>query len=175
MAKAVDADLVASIRTEAAYKDTAEALDVDVIYDAFEPFGDKVDNDSFQGILIHSSLRKPIMKMDEFTSIEKTNVALGNGIVIDGCIGLWNGTIPVIMSNNGTKNDGKALLAIVKKGALGVVWQKEATAEEEREAKLFATDIVANELYATKLVHADGVSVVEISLPVKASNDEGTH
>lgn len=163
MAKAVDADLVNAIVTEAVYKDQQAELTAPVIYDAFEVFGDAIDNDSFQGILIHSSLRKSLMMMDDFTSVERTNVAIGNGIVIDGCIGLWNGTIPIFVSNNGTKaEDGKALFAIIKKGALGVVWQKQATIEEEREAKLFATDIVANELYATKLVHADGVSVVQI-------------
>ena len=162
MAKAVDADLVASVVAYAAYKDTATTLTADVIYDAFEAFGDNIDNDTFQGILIHSSLRKAMMKMDDFTSIEKTNAAIGNGIVVDGVIGLWNGTIPVIVCNNGTKADNKALFAIVKKGALAIAWQKQATIEEEREAKLLATDIVANELYATKLIHADGASIVQI-------------
>ena len=100
--------------------------------------------------------------MDAFTSIMKTNASKGNGIVQGGCIGYWNGDIPVYVSKNGTKRDGKCLCAIVKKGALGIIWQKGVSIEEERESKLFATDIVANVMYATKLLHADGVSVLEI-------------
>lgn len=163
MAKAVDADLVNAIRTEAVYKDdtltTLTEADIDA---AFDVFGDDVDNDTFVGILINSKLRKAFMGMDSFTDGTKTNAAYGNGVVIDGCIGYWNGTIPVYISNNGTYNGDKSMLAIIKRDALGVVWQTVPTVEEEREAKLFATDLVANEMYATKLIRTDGVSVLEI-------------
>lgn len=164
LAKAVDADLVNAIRTEAVYKDaTLEDLTQTDIETAFDVFGDDIDNDTFAGILINSRLRKKFMAMDAFTDGTKTNAVYGNGVVMHGCIGLWNGTIPVYVSNNGTYNDGKALLAIAKKDALGIVWQRVPSVEEEREAKLRATDIVADELYATKLVHTDGVSVLEIT------------
>ena len=53
-------------------------------------------------------------------------------------------------------------IAIVKKNALGYVYQKSATVEEEREGKLLATDLIASELYATKLVNANGVSVLNV-------------
>lgn len=163
MAKAVDADLVNSIRTEAVYKDstltTLTQADVDA---AFDVFGDDVDNDTFAGILINSRLRSSFMAMDAFTDATKTYAANGNGIVKDGVIGYWNGNIPVYVSNNGTYADNKSLLAIIKKDALGVVWQKVPTVEEEREAKLLATDLVASEMYATKLVHTDGVSILEV-------------
>lgn len=164
MAKAVDADLVNSIRTEAVYKDdTLTSLTQADVDDAFNVFGDDVDNDTFAGILINSRLRSVFMGMDAFTSALKTYAVGGNGIVVNGVIGYWNGTIPVYVSDNGTHNNGKSLLAIVKKDALGVVWQKVPTVEEEREAKLLATDLVASEMYATKLVHTDGVSVLEIA------------
>lgn len=162
LAKRVDSDLVDVIYDEATYKDTSEDLDENILDAAFDVFGDDVDNDTFAGILIHSELRKKFMAMDAFTSIMRTNAAAGNGIVQNGKIGYWNGDIPVYVSNNGTKRSGKCLCAIVKKGALGIVWQKEVSVEEERESKLFATDIVANEMYAVKLLNADGVSVLEI-------------
>lgn len=162
MAKAVDTDLVNNIRDEAAYKDTATELTATVVDEAFNVFGDDVDNDTFAGILINSKLRSAFMKMDEFTSIMKTNAATGNGIVVDGIIGHWNGTIPVYVSDNGTYKDNKSLMAVIKKDALGVIWQRVPSIEEEREAKLFATDLVANEMYASKLLHTDGVSVVEV-------------
>ncbi len=164
MAKAVDADLVNAIRTEAVYKDstltTLTQADVDA---AFDVFGDDIDNDTFAGILINSRLRSAFMSMSAFTDATKTYAANGNGIVKDGIVGYWNGNIPVYVSNNGTYSDDKSLLAVVKKDALGVVWQTVPTVEEEREAKLLATDLVASEMYATKLVHTDGVSILEIA------------
>lgn len=165
MAKAVDADLVNSIKTEAVYTDdTLTSLTQADVDAAFNVFGDDVDNDTFAGILINSRLRSAFMNMDAFTSATKTYAVGGNGIVKDGVIGYWNGTIPVYVSDNGTFNSNKALLAVVKKDALGVVWQKVPTVEEEREAKLLATDLVASEMYATKLVHTDGVSVLEVTI-----------
>ncbi len=145
------------IATEADFTEAA-------IEGAFDVFGDSVDNDSFSGILVNSKLRKAIVEMPGFTQLDKTYAAVGNGIIRDGIIGLWRGSIPVILSDNGTFDQGKAMLAIVKKDALGVVYQKQATTEEEREAKLLATDLVASELYATKLVRTDGVSVLEVKI-----------
>lgn len=164
LAKAVDADLVAQILTATYVDDSLTTLTATDIDGAFDVFGDDVDNDTFAGILINSKLRKSFMGMDAFTSIMKTNAALGNGVVVDGVIGYWNGTIPVYVSDNGTYDttNSKSLLAVVKKDALGVVWQQEPTIEEEREAKLLADDIVASEMYATKLIDAAGVSVLKI-------------
>lgn len=39
--------------------------------------------------------------------------------------------------------------------------QKETTVEEEREAKLLATDLIASNLYAVKLLDAKGVSILK--------------
>lgn len=169
MAKAVDKDLVEEMKENAVYQENVTELTANAIENAFNVFGDDVDSDSFAGIVINSALRPIINGMDEFTSAEKTNTAIGNGIVRDGVIGLWN-NIPVILSNNGTsgkitvsnaEKDAK-MLFIVKKDALGYVYQKQATVEEEREAKLLATDLVASELYAVKLVKSNGVSVLNV-------------
>ena len=166
LAKSVDADIVGQILTATYVDDTVSNLTAAVVDEAFDVFGDDVDNDTFAGILINSKLRKAFMAMDAFTSVMKTNATYGNGIVQDGIIGYWNGTIPVYVSDNGTYDDTnhKALLAIVKNDALGVVWQQEPTIEEEREAKLLADDIVASEMYATKLIDAAGVSVLKVSV-----------
>lgn len=167
MAKAVDTDLINSIRTEAVYKNDVASrgeLTANAIDGAFDVFGDDVDNDTFAGIIINSRLRSDFMKMNAFTDATKTYAANGNGIVRDGIIGYWNGTIPVYVTDNGTYEGDKALIAIVKKNALGVIWQKVPTVEEEREAKLLATDLIASEMYATKLVHTDGVSILEVSM-----------
>lgn len=169
MAKAVDKDLVEEMKENAVYQENVTELTANAIENAFNVFGDDVDSDSFAGIVINSALRPIINGMDEFTSAEKTNTAVGNGIVRDGVVGLFN-NIPVILSNDGTsgkitvsgnEKDAK-MLFIVKKDALGYVYQKEAQVEEEREAKLLATDLVASELYAVKLVKSNGVSVLNV-------------
>lgn len=166
LAKSVDADIVKQILTATYVNDTVTNLTATVVDEAFDVFGDDVDNDTFAGILINSKLRKAFMGMDAFTSIMKTNAAFGNGVVRDGIIGYWNGTIPVYVSDNGTYDDvnKQAILAIVKNDALGVVWQQEPTIEEEREAKLLADDIVASEMYATKLIDDAGVSVLKVKI-----------
>ena len=169
MAKAVDRDLVEEMKENAVYQENITELTANAIENAFNVFGDDVDSDSFAGIVINSALRPIINGMDEFTSAEKTNTAVGNGIVRDGVIGLWN-NIPVILSNNGTsgkitvsgnEKDAK-MLFVIKKDALGYVIQKEAQVEEEREGKLLATDLIASELYAVKLVKSNGVSVLNV-------------
>ncbi len=169
LAVAVDADLVNAIKTEAVYKDDVAVADFTQtkVNEAFNVFGDDVDNDTFAGILINSRLRSYIMSFDCFTDATKTyNGGNGNGIVRDGVIGYWYGTIPVVISDNGTYDSAtkKALLAIVKKDALGIIWQKQPNVEEARAALHLATDIVASELYATKLMRTDGVSVLNVTL-----------
>lgn len=167
MAKAVDRDLVEAIKEDAVYVTSANELTAAAIEEAFDVFGDSRDDADFAGIIINSKLRSKIVAMDNFTSKLKSYVQDDNGIVVKGVIGYW-GEIPVIMSNNGTAykdKDSKDVLmfAIIKRDALGYVYQKAATIEEERESKLLATDLVASELYACKLVKTSGVSLLEVA------------
>lgn len=166
MAKAVDKDLIEAIKTDVVYTDSVEELTADAFDTAFNVFGDARDDDEFAGIIINSGLRNAFINMDNFTLKTKTMAQEGNGIVANGVIGYY-GEIPVIMSNNGTAykdgdNQDVLMVAIVKKNALGYVYQKQAQIEEEREGKLLATDLIASELYATKLVNPSGVSVLEV-------------
>lgn len=162
MAKKVDEDLVTAIDADATYKEAvagAEAVTSTEMIGALGCFGDDVDTDSFAGIVIHSKLLPSFLSMDEFTSIEKTynKVDMGNGLISDGVVGYFIG-IPIIMCNNNTyDNTAKECKTyILKKNALGYIFQKEISVEEERESKLLATDIVASSLYACKLLDATG-------------------
>ena len=67
-----------------------------------------------------------------------------------------------MLTNNATYDDKlkETKTYIIKKGALGYVLQKGVTVEPEREAKLFATDIVVSDLYATKVMDKDGIVVM---------------
>ena len=165
MAKKVDSDLIKEMMENAVYKTALAdgALTVDAIDSAFDVFGDQVANSTFAGIVAHGRFRSALMKMDEFTKIDKTYAVTGNGIVDDNnCIGFWNGTIPVYLSDQmWDTTNSEPVMAVVKTGAIGYIMQKETTVEEEREAKLLATDLVASNLYAVKLLDAKGVSILK--------------
>lgn len=164
MAKKIDSDLISEMVDNAVYKTALPGeLTVAAIDSAFDVFGDQVQNSSFSGIVAHGKFRSAIMRMDEFTKIDKTYATTGNGIVDDNnCIGFWNGTIPVYLSDQmWDATNSEPIMAVVKTGAIGYIMQKETTVEEEREAKLLATDLVASNLYAVKLLDTKGVSILK--------------
>lgn len=165
MAKDVDANLVNEMDANAVYKvptANAESITALEIESAFDCFGDDVDSANFAGILINHRLRKTFTAMDEFTSISKTYAKDSNGVVENGIVGYWLGVIPVIICDNNTYDTDKkeCKTYLVRKGALGVIWQKEVTIEEEREGKLLATDLIASDLYAVKLMDTKGCVVL---------------
>lgn len=164
MAKKIDSDLIKEMVDNAVYKTALPGdLSVAAIDSAFDVFGDQVQNSSFSGIIAHGKFRSTIMRMDEFTKIDKSYAVSGNGIVDDNnCIGFWNGTIPVYLSDQmWDATNSEPVMAVVKTGAIGYIMQKETTVEEEREAKLLATDLVASNLYAVKLLDPKGVSILK--------------
>lgn len=164
MAKKIDSDLISEMVDNAVYKTALPGeLTVTAIDSAFDVFGDQVQNSSFSGIVAHGKFRSAIMRMDEFTKIDKSYAVSGNGIVDDNnCIGFWNGTIPVYLSDQmWDATNSEPIMAVVKTGAIGYIMQKETTVEEEREAKLLATDLVASNLYACKLLDTKGVSILK--------------
>lgn len=165
MAKDVDKSLVDEMDANAVYKvptSAPESLTALEIEAAFDCFGDDVDSANFAGILINHRLRKEFTAMDEFTSVSKTYAKDSNGVVENGIVGYWLGVIPVIICDNNTYDtvSKECKTYIVRKNALGVIWQKEVTIEEEREAKRLATDLVASDLYAVKLMDTKGCVIL---------------
>lgn len=165
MAKDVDKNLVDEMDASAVYKvptSAPESITKLEIEAAFDCFGDDVDSANFAGILINHRLRSAFVAMDDFTSISKTYAKDGNGVVEDGVVGYWLGVIPVIICDNNTYDATakECKTYLVRKDALGVIWQKEVTIEEEREGKLLATDLIASDLYAVKLMDTKGCVVL---------------
>ena len=165
MAKDVDKNLVDEMDANAVYKvptSATEGIAKTEIEAAFDCFGDDVDSANFTGILINHRLRSAFVSMDEFTSVSKTYAKDGNGVVEDGVVGYWLGVIPVIICDNNTYDATakECKTYLVRKNALGVIWQKEVTIEEEREGKLLATDLIASDLYAVKLMDTKGCVVL---------------
>lgn len=178
MATKIDSDLVAAMDADIVYKEaTTSATEIThlELMNALGCFGDDIDTDKFAGIIINSRLLPSFLTMDAFTSVEKTfnKAEQSNGLVVDGVIGYFIG-IPVIMCNNGTYDaDAKECKTyIVKRDALGYVFQRDINIEEERESKLLATDIVASSLYAVKLLDVDGAVVLRKT--VTTQSDSGT-
>lgn len=160
----IDGDLVKTIDKEALKKSSvanANEITGKELFDAIALFGDDIDTQSFAGIIINSRLYPSMIGMPEFTSIEKTYANMGNGLVTNGLIGYFLG-IPVIVCDNQTydttSKECKTYLA--KKNALGYVFQKDILIEEEREAKLLATDLVVSSLYTTKLINKSDVVII---------------
>ena len=165
MVQDLDAALAKTIVTEATHKvalASATAITFDELLEVLATFGDNVDYQSFAGIAIHSNLYPSFIKMDAFVSREKTMVKEGNGLVSDSIIGYFMG-IPVIMSNtacyDGTAKE--ANLYAIKKGALGYVMQQTPSIEVQRPSLLLATDIIASDMYATKVLDKEGIVIAK--------------
>lgn len=166
MAKKIDSDLVDAMDAGAVYKQpTTYANDVSFteLMAALALFGDDIDTDSFAGIVVNSRILSSFYGMDAFTSVEKTfnKAEQSNGLVVDGVVGYFLG-IPVIVCNNNTYDTtaSESKTYIVKRDALGYIFQRDIQIEEERESKLLATDIIASSLYAVKLLDTSGVAVL---------------
>ena len=164
MAKQIDTDLAAAADT-AVFKSATAAADKITsaeLQTGIDNFGDNVDTDSFAAIVINPKLRSSFVGMDEFvnTALTYQSNGNGNGLVKNGIIGHYFG-IPVIVTSNGTWDTTKleAKTYIIKKDALGYVFQKNITLEESRQALLLATDVVASSLYSTKLLDDSGIVV----------------
>lgn len=164
MAQQIDTDLAAEADTSV-FKTATAAVDKITsaeLQSGFDNFGDDVDTDSFAAIIINSKLRSCFAGMPEFVNTALTYQTNGNGLVKNGIIGKYFG-VPVIVTANGTMASGttpECKTYIIKKNALGYVFQKNITYEENRPDLLLATDIVASSLYAVKLLDDTGIVVL---------------
>lgn len=124
-------------------------------------FGDEIDTEEFNGIVINSRLVGSMYAMPEFVNTGLTYTKEGNGIVKNGCIGLWRG-IPVYVADHGTYDTTKkeCITYIIKNGALGYKMKRDLNIELDRQAKSKATDVVTDMIYATKLLKDDGLVVI---------------
>ena len=165
MADAVDKSLIAEMDGNAVYKvatTNANEIGFAEIEAGFDVFGDDVDLSNYQ-IIINSRLRKSFTLMDQFVKADYSFARSQNGVGdSDGVLGYYLGAVKVIVCDNDTfdsaKNECKTY--IVKNGSLGIITQKAASTEEQRESLKKATVISADELYATKLLNAKGVCIL---------------
>ena len=164
-ARALDNEMVKDIDTNAILKSACANSDEIVegeIIDGFQLFGDEQDNDDFAGIIVNGALAPSFYRMDSFVKSEMTYSKDGNGIIRNGVIGYFRGTIPVILSDvntyDSTKNECKSY--IIKKGALGIMPKRNVLVEEQRHAETKSTDLYADYIFACGLIQKDGVAII---------------
>ena len=139
----------------------ADTLTIAELSQGMTLFGDEIDTEEFSGIVINSRLVGSMYAMPEFVNTGLTYTKEGNGIVKNGCIGLWRG-IPVYVADHGTYDTTKkeCITYIIKNGALGYKMKRDLNIELDRQAKSKATDVVTDMIYATKLLKDDGLVVI---------------
>lgn len=163
IARKLDADLIAEALTSPLKSATAGAKVITgaELLTALTLYGDERDVSDFAGIVINSLLLPSFIGMTEFTSVEKTFNAQGNGIVEGGLVGYFLG-IPVVMTDKGTYDATaqECITFIIKKNSLGYMTKRDINTEEEREASYKRTTIYSDMIYAVKLLADDGIVVV---------------
>lgn len=169
-AKAYDDELVKDIDANATLKlatDSNAEITENELIKGFNLFGDAQDNDSFASIVINSRLLPSFYGMQGFTSKDKTYSADGNGVIINGVVGYYRGTIPVVLSDVNTydsaKNECKTY--IIKKGALGKKSKTNGTnIEVERDASKKATNVYADDMFVCGLIDTEGVAILRMTI-----------
>lgn len=169
-AKAYDDELVKDIDANATLKlatDSNAEITENELIKGFNLFGDAQDNDSFAAIVINSRLLPSFYGMQGFVSKDKTYVADGNGVIVNGVIGFYRGTIPVILSDVNTydsaKNECKTY--IIKKGALGKKSKTGGTnIEVERDASKKCNNVYADDMFVAGLIDTEGVAILRMTI-----------
>lgn len=163
--RALDNELVKDIDATGLLKyavANAKALTEDDLINGINLFGDDQNNEDMAGIVVNSLLAPSFYKMDGFVKADLTYTASGNGVITNGCIGFYRGTIPVILSDVNTFDTAKAECKsyIIKKGALAKMPKRNVNIELEREAKEKCTDVVGDYIFAVGLLDRTGVVIL---------------
>ena len=164
-ARALDNEMVKDIDTNVILKSAtvgANAITETELIAGFQNFGDDQDNGSFAGIVVNSLLAPSFYSMNGFIKSDVTYSKEGNGVITNGVIGYYRGSIPVILSDvntfDSTKSECKSY--IIKKGALGIMPKRKVFVEEQRHAETKSTDLYADYIFACGLIQKDGVAVL---------------
>lgn len=163
-ARKLDLDLIEEAKTSP-LKHSVEVKDKLTSTDlngALNLYGDEQDTEDFSGIVINSVLLPSLYAMPEFIDKTKTIVSENNGIITNGLVGFYR-NIPVFLSDHGTYDDTnqEPITLIIKKNSLGYMTKRDINIELERMAKLKATDVVGDFIYAVKLTDDAGVVVLK--------------
>lgn len=166
-ARQLDLDIIKEALTSPLKEETAGATSITPaeLNKGIQLFGDEADVEDMAGIVVNSLLVDSFFAMAEFVDKTKTYNTEGNGIQRNGLLGFFR-NIPVYVADHGTFDNvtNEAITLIIKKNSLAFMEKRDINIELERMAKLKATDIVGDYIYATKLVDDAGVVVLKKTL-----------
>ncbi|ABR33537.1 hypothetical protein [Clostridium beijerinckii] len=157
MVKDIDANAILKVATA-----QPKAITDDELMAGFQMFGDEQDNVDFAGIVVNSLLAPSFYKMESFVKSTSTTATAQNGRVVNGCIGFYRGTIPVMLSDVNTFDStlGECKSYIIKNDALGIMPKRDILVEPDRKPDFKATDVYADYIFACGLIMKDGVCIL---------------
>lgn len=165
IARGMDKELAKDILENAILKSpTAQgsALTEEELIAGFQLFGDEQDNEDMAGILINSRLAPSFYAMNGFVKNDISYVNPLNGIIMNGVIGYYRGSIPIIMSDVNTYDNtaNECITYIVKKDSLGIIPKTGMRVSKTYLDTLFCTRVVTDKFFACGLIQKDGVVIL---------------
>jgi N4-gp56 family major capsid protein len=160
IARKIDQALVTEAETTSLAKSVAAAIDADAVIDAKTKFGDAQAD--IAGIVLHSKQFSDLLKDADF----KSSGVYGDlgGALATGSVGTILG-MPVYVSDRVTKTTGSPdtyTALLVKRGALGLFYQRQPRVEIQRNIEKFTTKVSVSAFYAVCLFQSTPLGVVKL-------------
>lgn len=157
-ARAADRELITAAETSSLQHAAAGTITLNDIIDAIGKWNDASVNIS--GLVVHSKVYRDLIKLAEF----KTLTQKADSVIEKGVVGQVYG-VPIRVSDSittvaGSPNTYRNLL--LKKGALGLWYQRNMNVETERDTIKRTTVITADSIFATAMFQDSPLPVVKL-------------
>ena len=157
-ARAADRALITAAETSTLLHTASGTITLNDIVDAIGKWNDASANIS--GLVVHSKVYRDLIKLAEF----KTLTQKADSVIEKGVVGMVYG-VPIRVSDAittvaGSPNTYRNLL--LKKGALGLWYQRNMNVETERDTIKRTTVITADSIFATAMFQDNPLPVVKL-------------
>lgn len=157
-ARAADRELITAAETSTLLHTASATITLNDIVDAIGKWNDASVNIS--GLVVHSKVYRDLIKLAEF----KTLTQKADQVIEKGVVGMVYG-VPIRVSDAvttvaGSPNTYRNLL--LKKGALGLWYQRNMNVETERDTIKRTTVITADSIFATAMFQDNPLPVVKL-------------
>ena len=157
-ARAADRELITAAETSTLLHTASGTITLNDIVDAIGKWNDASVNIS--GLVVHSKVYRDLIKLSEF----KTLTQKADSVIEKGVVGMVYG-VPIRVSDAittvaGSPNTYRNLL--LKKGALGLWYQRNMNVETERDTIKRTTVITADSIFATAMFQDNPLPVVKL-------------
>ena len=157
-ARAADRELITAAETSTLLHTASATITLNDIVDAIGKWNDASVNIS--GLVVHSKVYRDLIKLSEF----KTLTQKADQVIERGVVGQIYG-VPIRVSDAittvaGSPNTYRNLL--LKKGALGLWYQRNMNVETERDTIKRTTVITADSIFATAMFQDNPLPVVKL-------------